>query len=235
MRGPECVSTARFGRLVRLSIVRRGVLLLLFVGVMEAGCAPEVQRATVSAPLAPREVKPEVPPDARRYAFRSPRARVHVVANDLWNGDDHMDFEAVRGTMQMDPASGRGRLHVEVEMSRFKANHSAVYAVGSEMIEAWEHPRAEIDAALEPVESEPEKRLVVGNVRLHGVERSIRFVADVTTWDGGGLRLHATFDMSRSAFAMHARPESGERLVRDDFTVTFDFRAGPERVTVEAD
>ncbi|HEY8077257.1 MAG TPA: YceI family protein [Labilithrix sp.] len=203
--------------------------------VFAAACAPEVQRATVSAPVATNDAKPIVTASSKRYAFRSPHARVHVVANDMLNGDDHMDFEAVRGTMRMDPATGRGRLHVEVEMSRFKANHGAVYEVASEMIEAWEHPRAEIDAALEPIEGQPDKRLVTGNLRLHGIERGIRFVADVTTWEGGGVRLRASFDLARSAFAMHARPDSGERLVRDDFTVTFDFRAGPERVTVETD
>jgi hypothetical protein len=73
---------------------------------------------------------------------------------------------------------------------------------------------------------------VTGNIRLRGIERGIRFRAEVTPTPDG-VRLHAAFNMSRSAFGIRAGPGEGDALIRDDFTVTLDFRATPERVTVE--
>jgi hypothetical protein len=201
--------------------------------VAEAACAPDVQRASLT-PASP-EVRAEAAAIAeahpRRLAFRSPAARVHVFASDLVNGDHHLEFEQVRGSWLVAPG-GRGHLHVDVAMQHFHAESGFITGFASDMLETASHPHTVIDATVEPIDGEPTQRLVVGNIVLHGVERGIRFRAEVTP-SGDGLRLHATFDMARSAFGIHARPEDGEGIIRDDFTVTFDFRATPEHVTVE--
>jgi polyisoprenoid-binding protein YceI len=218
---------------------RRAFLLAFLV---LGGCGPSVQTATLRAPMAADtelapfdQVVAASPPTSRRLAFRSPHARVHVLCNDLINGDHHLEFKSVRGRVLLDEKSGFGRIHVDVEMDHFKAESEFITSFARRMLEPHDHPHAILDAKIEPISDEPTKRLITGNMTLHGVERGITFKADFT--DRGdqkeGLRLFAVFDMSRSAFNIHATAEDGEGIIRDDFTVTFDFRASKERATVE--
>src|SRR5262249_2315110 len=104
-----------------------------------------------------------------------------------------------------------------------------------------QYPKTIINAKVDPIEGESrDKLLVTGNVLLRGIERGIQFRADVTDDNDvrgvrgvRGVRFHAVFDMSRSAFNIHAGPGEGDALIRDDFTVTFDFHATPEQVRAE--
>jgi len=201
-------------------------------------CAPEVQRAALTP------VFPDVKTDAadfarvashpRKLVFKSPSAHVKVFANDLLNGDHHLEYHKVRGTLVVDEATGRGHLHVDVTMPAFEAENGFITSFAGRMLEVYKFRHAIVDAKVEPIDGEPKKRLVTGNITLHGIERGIQFRADVTP-QGEGLHLRATFDMSRGAFDIHATAEEGEALIRDDFTVTFDFRCTRERVTVEED
>jgi polyisoprenoid-binding protein YceI len=207
---------------------------LSICGVLLIGCAPAVQRADVTPALV--DVKAHAAELAaarpRKLVFRSPKARVKVFANDLLNGDHHLTFGSVRGNLLVDKASGRGLLHVDVSMRVVRAENDFITDFASRMLEVRAFPHALFDATLEPIDGEPNRRLVTGNMRLHGIERRIQFRADVAD-EGDATHFRAVFDMSRSAFGIHARAEEGEGIIRDDFTVTFDFRATPERVVVE--
>jgi hypothetical protein len=222
-----------FDAAVRItSMLTRSMVAAL--GVTLAGCAPAVQRGVLTPVFA--DVKKEASEPARapeqKLVFRSPAARVHVFSNDLLNGDHHLNFSRVRGTYRIDRASGRARLHVEVRMRAFQAESGWITSFAGRMLDVAGHPVTVIDARVEPIEGEPNRRLVTGNVRLRGIERGIQFRADVTP-TADGIELHAAFDMSRSAFGVRAGPGEGDALIRDDFTVTLHFRATPERVRIE--
>jgi polyisoprenoid-binding protein YceI len=208
------------------------------------GCAPTIQRAALTDTFPHVKMEPrsqvgerEAPP--RKLAFRSPHARVHVFSNDLLNGDHHLHFSPIRGSYVIDRASNRGNLHVEIGMTDLRAESGWITSFAGRMLAVDSHPRTIIDANVDPVPGDSKKREVTGNIRLRGVERGIRFRADVDeVQDGsggvpGGVRFHASFDMSRSAFGIRAGPGEGDALIRDDFTVTIDFLATPERVKVE--
>jgi len=117
-------------------------------------------------------------------------------------------------------------------MPAFHAENDFITDFAARMLEVARYPHAVLDAKLEPFDGDPKRCRVTGNMLLHGVLRGIHFVADVVE-SGDGIRLRAVFDMSRTAFGIHASADEGEGIIRDDFTVTFDFRATPEHVEVE--
>ena len=192
-------------------------------------CTPAIQSAAVTPALADlHDVKVDTT-IMQRFAFRSPKARVLVVSNDMVNGDHHLRFTKVRGSIAIDPKARRGHLHVDVAMDALVAESDFITDFASYVLEPARFPHAILDAKLEPIDGDPSALLVTGNMNLHGFERGIVFRAQLSD----DHRFRAVFDMSRHAFGIEARPEEGDGLVRDDFTVTFDFRANPERVTAE--
>jgi polyisoprenoid-binding protein YceI len=220
--------------LSRISTMR-GRSWLVVAGFLLVGCAPEVQRAALvpaypevkaeaSSPLASTE-------STKKLVFRSPHARVHVFSSDALNGDHHLLFAPVRGSYRIDP-SGRAKLHMEVGMRGIRAEEGWIASFASRMLAVHEHPKTVMDLNVEPIENEPDQRDVKGNITLRGVERGIHFRATVRD-EPDGVRFRAVFDMSRSAFGIRAKPEEGDSLIRDDFTVTLEFHATAEHVRVE--
>ena len=189
----------------------------MIAGALLLGCAPAIQRADLGPALV--DVKGHAAEIAAarptKLVFRSPKARVHVFANDLINGDHHLTFGSARGTLFVDRASGRGLLHLDVAMEVVRAENAFITDFASRMLEVHAFPHAILDATFEPIEGEPNRKLVTGNLLLHGVERRIRFRADLEP-QGSGMNFRAVFDMSRSAFGIHARAEEGEGIIRDD-------------------
>jgi polyisoprenoid-binding protein YceI len=225
---------ARFGALHRISTMRGRSWLVGALGILLASCAPEVQRAAL-VPAYPEVSAPNAATanaQTKKLVFRSPHARVHVYSNDALNGDHHLHFAPVRGTYRVDPASGRARLHIEIGMRGIRAEEYWIASFAGRMLAVDEFPKTVMNANVEPVENEPEKRDVKGNITLRGIERGIHFRATVRD-EPEGIRFRAVFDMSRSAFGIRAKPEEGDSLIRDDFTVTLEFHATPEHVRVE--
>jgi polyisoprenoid-binding protein YceI len=212
--------------------------ILTTTALLLVGCGPSVQTATIHAPMAKGtelasfdQAVQTSSPTSRRLAFRSPHARVHVLTNDLINGDHHLEFRSVRGRLLLDE-KGSGHIHVDVDMSNFRAESEFITSFARRMLQPYDFPHATLDAKVETTD-DPTKRLITGNMNLHGVEKGITFKADFTDRPQEGIRMFAVFDMARSAFNIHATKEDGEGIIRDDFTVTFDFRANRESARVE--
>lgn len=213
---------------------------LVGIATLLAGCA-DVQRVRIEEPHAEVTIAAADPAFARSHArslaFKSPAARVHVFTSDLLNGDHHLYFKPVRGTYRIDPLTKRARLHMEIGMKDLTAEKAWIADFAGTMLAVHSHPVTIIDANVDPIPGEEgsSRRLVTGNVHLRGVERGLRFYATVTPEAPGpdSVHFYAVFDMSRSAFGIRARFEDGDALVRDDFTVTFDIHATPEKVEAE--
>jgi polyisoprenoid-binding protein YceI len=67
--------------------------------------------------------------------------------------------------------------------------------------------------------------MVTGNLNLHGVERSIRFPAEITVGDGTAA-VSASFSIKRFDFGI-VYPGRKDDLIRDEVAITLDLRAGP--------
>jgi polyisoprenoid-binding protein YceI len=187
-------------------------------------CGPGVQKATLSpAAAAPAVDGGDAWAHGARIVVEPPASRIVVAARDVARGSHPLHFDKFRGTLALDREGG-GSLRLEIETPTLRGESAFAENLAQSMLEVARFPQVTLVARLEPGDA-PDARKVTGNVNVHGVERGIAFRAKVKR-EGDAWRLHAVFDMSRSAFGIHA-DGAWDPLIRDDFRVTFDLRGAP--------
>ncbi len=203
--------------------MRRRRLVLVLASAHALACGPGVQRAALSPALAEGKVADAEPAREARLVL-APESRVVVAAKDVARGTHPLRFDKIRGKLRVGPA-GAGHLRFELDMATLRGENGFAESLAQSMLEVNRFPHATLVARIEPAEA-PDTRLVTGNVVVHGVERGISFKAKMKQ-DGEAWRLHAVFELSRSAFGIKA-DGAWDPLIRDDFRVTFDFRGMPD-------
>jgi polyisoprenoid-binding protein YceI len=198
-------------------------LALLFAVAQALACGPSVQQAALSPALAEAKVGGAEEAREARLVVAPPESRVVVAARDIARGSHPLRFERFSGSVRVTP-SGGGQLRLDIDMGSLRGDNGFAERLASSMLEVTRFPHATLVAQLRKGDA-PDVRVVQGNVVVHGIEHGITFKAKLRP-DGDSWRLHAVFDMSRSAFDIKA-DGTWDPLIRDDFRVTFDLRGVP--------
>jgi polyisoprenoid-binding protein YceI len=201
------------------------------------GCASSVQRAVVSAPapvIAARESNDDrtlgvdtdhggarkeeewvVAPERTRFLIRARNALV----------DQTFTFRSFRATA-VETSDRAFSFHAEIDAASLEGGAAGLASfVKGHLLEVDSYPDATFDGTVHRT-GDTDACDVSGTLRLHGVERALRFLATMHE-EATDLRLLAVFDLARKPFnvGLHGVLDG---LIPDDIRVTLDVRAHRE-------
>lgn len=199
---------------------------LLLAPLLFGGCAPAADRATLLArdPSAAARRADADATASRALPIATDQSRFDVVGIDVMGGSHPARFERWEGSFTR-TASG-GTLRVQLDMASARASNETVTGLlRRDLLHVEQYPTATIDVTLRPSGRGPTSFVAEGRVRLHGVERGLRFPATLTG-HGEGYRLRTRFRFSRVAFGIVAKT-SWDALLKDDVLVVVDAVTAP--------
>jgi polyisoprenoid-binding protein YceI len=164
-----------------------------------AGCAPHLQRAVVSAPV-PAVLGPTATPaapTARAWVVTPSEARFELRAHNALV-DQVFTFRSFRARATP-TEDGSFAFHAEVDTSSLQGGGIGMASfVKNRLLEVSTYPEATFDGTVQRA-SAPGACGVQGTLRLHGVERALRFDGTLEQ-EAETLHLHAVFDLPRKPF-----------------------------------
>ena len=176
------------------------------------GCGAGVQQATITAPTASVA---EAGPQGERWALVPERSRMDVVGVDIMGGKHPVTFDHWSGIVTIGPPN---RVAVQVDMTSAKGETEYITRLLKyELLHVDVHPKATLEGTID------DKGLVVGNAKIHGVERGLRFHGTLTR-EGAEYHFVAKFKISRQAFDIRT-DASWDSLIKDDVHLYVDVRA----------
>jgi polyisoprenoid-binding protein YceI len=213
-------------------------------------CAPPVQRAVLTDPSAPSgamararagagglpgtnaaaaEAKPAPDgEDDEAWIVTPADSRVELQARTVFV-DARFAFRRFRARVVGREESPR--FHADIEVASLEGGGPGMAGFAkAHLLDVALYPTASFDGIARRVG--PDGACVIdGRLRLHGVERALRF--DGTVHDvADGLHVRAVFDLSREPFHI-GLPGIADALLPDTIRVTLDLHARRERVNVE--
>jgi polyisoprenoid-binding protein YceI len=188
--------------------VRAASLALLLV----AGCGAGVQQATITAPTATASSASKA---GERWALVPARSRMDVVGVDIMGGKHPVTFDRWSGVVTIGPPN---RVAVEIDMTSARGESEYITRLLKfELLRVDEHPTATLEGTID------DQGIVVGNAKIHGIERGLRFHGTLTR-EGAEYHFVARFKISRAAFDIRAEA-SWDSLIKDDVHLYVDVRA----------
>jgi polyisoprenoid-binding protein YceI len=195
-----------------------------------AGCAPEVQRATVSPSVIEVPGVAVAPRGAQRFVVRPSHSRLLVRAAHAYTGKHVLTFERWRAILVTDPSL---QIFVDADMTSVRTSVPEVESyVRYDLLEIGNHPHATLLANLRPVpDGAPGEHVAEGRIVLHGVAKDVTFHATVTK-RAGSYRFLTSFELSRKDFAI-GTADIWDGYLHDTVSVQIDADVTPERVQIE--
>jgi polyisoprenoid-binding protein YceI len=176
------------------------------------GCGAGVQQATLTAPTA---TAGSATSPGERWALVPARSRMDVVGVDIMGGKHSVTFDRWSGVVTIGPPN---RVAVEIDMTSARGESEYITRLLKfELLHVDEHPTATLEGTID------DHGIVVGNAKIHGIERGLRFHGTLTR-EGAEYHFVARFKISRAAFDIRAEA-SWDSLIKDDVHLYVDVRA----------
>lgn len=165
-------------------------------------------------------------PGAKRFVVLGHRSHLDVTGHDSVLGNHALSFARWWAHIEADPP----RIVVEIDLRSLHSDEGFVTSIVKDhLLEVDRYPHATLVGSLSAT-SRAGEIVIDGVADIHGKQIPLRFVGQLRA-EGDGLRVHASFDMSRRAFDLSYAP--AEAFLDDRFHVSVDAVASAERVEVE--
>jgi len=176
--------------------------------------------ASVAAPVA---VEPPAAAAAGTVHAIDPSSKIDFVGSKVTGSHDggFTEFEGEIVLVDRDPQ--KSRVSVAIDTTSLWADHPKLteHLKSADFFDVASYPRAEFDST--SIVAGEGGFTITGNLRLHGVERSISFPAGIEVTEEG-VRTTAEFSIQRFDFGIVYKGKADD-LIRDEVLIRLDLRA----------